>query len=257
MGSVAAARAQQPVGNVERIAVERGVLVGATSLDEGEINRPAGRQAIITQDPLFTRDIVRLYKDIAVHMRFSEGSNRSQVFIRPGATSAAGAYEIREDAIDPLSSFQVILRLGTMVVERESGRFVAFLLGKRVEVPGSTVLFNVSEADSVGLVYLRRGHIRFPECDIDERGEDLAWDWDLSRQPCPTPKVMGRPQIRRWQRDLRYATETVWRRPVPFYRRPEFLIPVGAAVVGVAVVLLTGGDANGETSGSVIIPLPD
>lgn len=259
-GTAAHAQEARKVGEVARIALGEEDEVEVVQRRQGELlGRVAWRPLPIIRDSsLFLYDLVRLHDDLVVHTRYAVGDTRGAVYFRRGPDLSAGSYEIQADTATALSDFQLVLRLGSMVVQRESGRFVAFMLGKRAVVPGSTVLFTVTEENTAGRVYLREGSLSIPECGITVRdARDVAWEWDLRRDECPRLLPLTRPLRRSLRREVRFATHTVWRGQRFFFFRPKGYLPLlGGAGVGILIWALTR-DGPGSADGSVVVTIPD
>lgn len=264
------ALAQQEVGQVARIAEKRGHYVDSTTRAElwrtGTLREQVRRAA-----PLLYQDIVRLRERIVVDLSFRQPGQQTTVYLssrRPEQETALnagagsrelsdiGSYEILRDSAAAVGGLQLVVKQGVMIVDHARGELLAVAAGIRTRIFGTTVLFSVDAGDATGTMFLREGHIAFPDYSIDASGQDRAWR--LRRGQAPVELVLTASELKSWRQEVKYATQSVWQR-VPFWQSPSFLLPAAAVVAGgvgcLAAGCFSGGDDDGS-QGGVVITIP-
>ena len=252
------AQAQEQVGHVEKIATVLDRDLPSVALDTADVRRVQmlQPQRIVKNGPFLVRDLVQLYRPVDVHMRFEHGVNKTDLFLYPGG-GRVGAYEVLPDTLDPLTDFQLAVKQGELIAEHYAGRFVATIAGFFVNVDGTKVLFRVDEPDSLGFVYLSKGSLSFPQHGIRVRkGKKLAWN--LVKGSPPQPVVLSALQVKKFEEEVKYHSQRVWGRSSrPWWQRPKFYIPAAAVVTGGIIYVATRGGGGDESTGIIVIPLPD
>jgi hypothetical protein len=198
------------------------------------------------RDALHVREIVELLEPYYVRANLHFGETRSRVVA--GSSGARvdtvvlqrrGAYEILRNRVDPLSGLELRIRHGVIVIEHAAGRLDAWASGTLMRIRGTTALVAVDSTQTEALCFLREGHIEFPEYGIETEGVNVAWR--LREGVAPERLVLTAGAQRQLIREVHHLSSGVWSPPRPFYLRPEFYIPVGAAVIVGGVLLLTSG----------------
>lgn len=223
------------------------------------------RKAAQRRAALHIREIVELLEPYYVRASLRYGGTRSQLYI--GSTGArlddvdlkrSGAYEILPSGVDPLSGLELRIRHGVIVVEQAAGQLDAFVKGTLTSIFGTTVLFATDSTSADAFLFLREGHIAFPNYGIEFRGQDAAWRLRAGIAPEPV-----RLDVAEWQQlrqEVEFLSADLWAVSRPFYQRPSFYVPAAVAVVGAGVaaaILLSGGDDDGgRVGGEVIVRIP-
>lgn len=254
----AAPAAAQPVGRIEKIAVEPEVTVDSVSFAQGEVRRRVDRLGVRQDAGLEVRDIVRLFDDIFVQMQLEGGGTRSAVVLNRGGRSAEGNYEIQPGGFQSLSDFALVVKQGVMVVRHLAGTLVTSVGGTTATMDGTTVLFEAT-SDTTGFFFLREGDVRFWKEDSSRVVSGRNRAWDLRAGAWPEEIVMTGPQRRYWKDQVEYMTDTVWGGGArPFWRRPAFYVPAAAAVVIGAAILVAGGGGSDDDGldGRIVVTLP-
>ena len=216
------------------------------------------------RDALHVRELVELLEPYYVRASLHYGGTQSQLYV--GSTGARidtvelqrrGAYEILPHRVDPLSGLELRIRHGVIVVEHAAGRLDAWASGTLTRIFGTTVLFAVDSTRAEALLFLREGHVAFPDYGIDFSGQDAAWR--LRDGLAPEFLQLGVAEWQQLRHEVEFLSDDLWHAARPLYQRPEFYLPVGAAVLGaVAFVLLADGDDGGDrVAGDVIVRIPD
>ena len=211
-------------------------------------------------DALHVRELVELLEPYYVRATLDYGQTRSRLFAGSSGAHIAtvelqrsGAYEILADRVDPLSGLELRIRHGVVVVEHAAGRLDTWVSGTLMQVFGTTILFAADSTATEAYCFLQEGHVTFPAYGIDLEGRDVAW---RLRDGHPPERLrLGAAERKQFRREVEFLSSDVWRGPRPFYLKPGFYLPVGAAVIGAGILLLTaGGD---RASGEAIIQIPD
>ncbi len=196
---------------------------------------------------LFFQDIVRLYQDIVVRVEFPG----AEISLRSDSLTKEGAYEIEEDAIDPLTGPQLVLKLGTAVLVHQTRRLgekfcKIKMFGKRI-CSGSTVLFEVTDSTGVGRIYLRKGSIEIPECpNFSFSGKDLIWNWDLRVSECPfAPPLFTKAERKRLRKKVKHDSKTVWKSNNLLWK-PEFLLAAGGLITAGVCLITKSCNVDGD-----------
>lgn len=251
----AAAHAQQQVGIVARIAEKKGHYVDQTS--RAELWRSSALSLQVKRTtPILYRDIVRLRERIYLDLSFDQSDFRTEVYL--GSTDAAGtgSYEILENTVGALRGLQLVVKQGVMVVDHARGDLLVVAHGIRTRIFGTRVLFMVDSAAQEGTVYLSEGHLSFPDYAIDVQGKNRVWKLKPGLAPVEVFAPASDPS--RWQRDVKYSTESVWH-ATPFWQSPAFLVPAAAVVAGGVGCLATscvGGGGDQASHGGVVVTIP-
>jgi hypothetical protein len=253
------ARAQgQPVGSIEEIRQGR-TPIESTSSVRLTATPAYARKPASQRDVLHVRELVELLEPYYVRANLHYGGTQSRLYVgssgpRVGTVELQrrGAYEILPNRVDPLSGLELRIRHGVVVVEHAAGRLDTWVRGTLTSILGTTALFAVDSTSAEALLFIREGHVAFPEYGIDVQEGRSAW---RLRDGAPPERFLLNPtDQQRLLREVTYLSEGVWRGPRPFYLRPTFYVPVGAAVIGGVVFLLTSGD--GPADGEVIVRIP-
>jgi hypothetical protein len=250
----------EAVGSIEEIRRGR-TPVDSTASVRLTASPAYARKPARQRDALHLRELVELLEPYYVRVNLERGATRTRVYA--GSSGARigevelqrrGAYEILPDRVDPLSGLELRIRHGVLVIEHAAGRLDAWAGGTLMRIRGTTALVAVDSTQAEALCFLREGHIEFPEHEMDSQGRYLAWR--LREGFAPERIILSAPQQRRLVREVEHLSSGVWRGPRPFYQRPGFYIPVGAAVIGGGILLLTSRDDRGRVSGDVIVEVP-
>lgn len=223
------------------------------------------RKAAQRRAALHLREIVELREPYYVRASLRYHGARSRLYV--GSTGARidtvtlqrrGAYEILPSGIDPLSGLELRIRHGVIVVEQAAGQLDAFVKGTLTSIFGTTVLFATDSTSTDALLFLREGHIAFPEHGIEFRGQDAAWR--LRAGFAPEPLQLDVAEWQQLRQEVEFLSDDLWTASRPFYQRPSFYVPVAIAVIGggvAAAILLSGGeDGGGRVGGEVVIRIP-
>jgi hypothetical protein len=245
----------QEVGHVARIAEKKGVFVDATT--RAELWRMGGelRSQVRRADTLLYRDIVRLRDRIIIDLQFRQSALETNVYLGSRQLSDVGSYEILRDSVGDVSGLMLVVRQGVMVVEHARGQLLVLAAGIRTRIFGTTVVFHVEPGEAQATAFLREGRISFPDYNMDEGGRDRAWRLQPGRPPVEL--VLTGQELRRWQQEVKYTTQSVWQARA-FWQNPSFLVPAAAIVAGGVGCLAAGCfDGGGETStGGVVVTIP-
>jgi hypothetical protein len=255
-----AARAQQEVGVVSRIAEKKGKFVDQTSRAElwrtgGELHMQVKRSA-----PVLLRDIVRLRERIFINLSFDQPAFKTEVYLGSTETSVLGSYEILQDSVGAVSGLELVVKQGVMVVDHARGELLVLANGIRTKIFGTTALFVVDSISGEGTAYLSEGHLSFPDYGMDATGTNRVWRLRPGQPPVEVFAPAADPE--RWQRQVKYTTQSVWH-ATPFWQTPGFLLPAAAVVAGgvgcMATSCLGGGGGGGVGPGSrggVVVTIP-
>ena len=177
--------------------------------------------------------------------------------------SGQGAYEITTTGDTELGFLEVFIRRGRMVVEHNLQKLDQAIAGvvdvqaggTHVQVQGTTVLFEVAEGDSLGLVFLLEGTIQFVGFGPPQTGTNRVWQ--ISRGNPPVELTLPASEIEDWRRAVEHNSQLVWQtRPLPLWKKPAFYIPVSA--IGVAAAIIALNNSNSSTpSGTITVNLPN
>jgi hypothetical protein len=246
--------AQQKVGFVARIAEKKGHFVDSTTRAElwrtGDLRVQVRRAA-----PLLYQDIVRLRERIVIDLSFRQPELETDVYLGSRQLADVGSYEILRDSVGSVGGLELVVKQGVMIVEHARGGLLAVAAGIRTRIFGTTVLFAVDADDAAGTVFVREGHIAFPDYGIDAPGGNRAWH--LRRGQAPVELILTGPELRRWQQEVEYTTQSVWHR-TPFWQTPKFLLPAAAVAGGIgclAAGCFSAGDQGSQ--GGVVITIPE
>jgi hypothetical protein len=253
---VAGSGAAQQVGRVARIAEKKGVFVDATSRAElwhmgGEL-----RTEVRRADTLLYQDIVRLRDRIIIDLQFRQPTLETNVYLGSRQLSDVGSYEILRDSVGAVSGLTLVVKQGVMVVEHARGQLLILAAGIRTRIFGTTVLFQVEPGAARATAFLREGHIGFPDYNVEASGKDRAWRLEPGHPPVEL--VLTGQELRRWQQEVKYTTQSVWQARA-FWQKPSFLVPAAAVVVGGVGCLAAGcfdGGGGGTSQGGVVITIP-
>ncbi|MGH7525484.1 MAG: hypothetical protein ACREMX_02145 [Gemmatimonadales bacterium] len=251
----ARSHAQQEIGHVERIAEKKGHFVEVTSRAElwrtsGELRVPVRRAA-----PLLYQDIVRLRERIVIDLVFRQPGVETNVYLGSRQLADVGSYEILRDSVGNIGGLQLVVKQGVMVIEHVRGELLAVAAGIRTRIFGTTVLLAVDADDAEGTVFLREGRIDFPDYGMEATGTNRAWR--LKRGQAPVELVLSGSELRPWQQEVEYTTQSVWHQ-TPFWQKPSFLVPAAAVVaggIGCVAAGCFGGDQGSQ--GGVVITIPE
>lgn len=250
--SAGAARAQE-VGFVSRIAEKKGHFVDSTTRAElwrtGTLRLQVKRSA-----PLLFQDIVRLRERIVVDLSFRQPSLETNVYLGSRQLADVGSYEILRDSVGTVGGLQLVVKQGVMIIQHAHGGLLAVAADIRVRIFGTTVLFVVEPDGASGTMFVQEGHIAFPDYGIDASGRNRAWH--LQRGQPPTELTLTDPELKRWQQEVKYSTQSVWHR-TPFWQSPAFLVPAAAVVGGVGCLAAGCFGGNNDSRGGVVITIPE
>jgi hypothetical protein len=261
LGLLAAPGAQaqgEAVGSIEEM--RRGRTPVETTSSVRLTATPAyARKPARQRDALHVRELVELLEPYYVRVNLQYGATRTRFYAgSSGATVGGvelqrrGAYEILPDRVDPLSGLELRIRHGVLVIEHAAGRLDALASGTLMRISGTTLLLAVDSTRTDALCFLREGHVEFPEYGIHTQEPNVVWR--LREGVAPERIVLGPGAQRQLIREVQHLSSGVWSPPRPFYLRPEFYIPVGAAVVIGGAILLTSGSDRGYGDVNVYIP---
>jgi hypothetical protein len=251
----APSHAQQEVGFVARIAEKKGHFVDSTSRAELWRTNGALRVQVRRAAPLLYQDIVRLRERIVIDLSFRQPELETDVYLGSRQLADVGSYEILRDWVGNVGGLQLVVKQGVMIVEHARGELLAVAAGIRTRIFGTTVLFAVDADDAAGTVFVREGHIAFLDYGIDATGRNRAWR--LQRGQAPVELVLTGPELKRWQQEVEYTTQSVWHR-TPFWQAAKFLVPAAAVAGGIgclAAGCFSGGDHGSQ--GGVVITIPE
>jgi hypothetical protein len=260
-GLLAAPGAQaqgETVGRIEEIRRGR-TPVDSTASVRLTASPAYARKPARQRDALHVRELVEVLEPYYVRVNLQHGATRTRIYA--GSSGARigevelqrrGAYEILPDRVDPLSGLELRIRHGVLVIEHAAGRLDAWVGGTLMQIRGTTALIAVDSTQTEALCFLREGHIVFPEYGIDVEESNVAWR--LREGVAPERLVLSAGAQRQLIREVRHLSSGVWSPPRPFYLRPEFYIPVGAAVIIGGAILLTSGSDRGYGEVNVYIP---
>lgn len=195
-------------------------------------------------------DVVRLNNRVDMELYLSNGTSRSRVVLERG-----GLWELQRDSVPRL-----IVTHGQMIVEQIEGRLEAYLENVLNIIHATTVYYDVDSTARVSYVFLKEGHMSFPEYNIDVQGIDSLWILRNGVRPEPVPASAA--MLRRWSRHEQHASTEMWRAAErPIVQRPRFWLLTGGLVVGAALfdcaVTQLACNAGSETGGRYRIPIPD
>jgi hypothetical protein len=251
----APSHAQQEVGFVARIAEKKGHFVDSTSRAELWRTNGALRVQVRRAAPLLYQDIVRLRERIVIDLSFRQPELETDVYLGSRQLADVGSYEILRDSVGNVGGLQLVVKQGVMIIEHARGNLLAVAAGIRTRIFGTTVLFAVDADDATGTVFVREGHIAFLDYGIDATGRNRAWR--LQRGQAPVELVLTGPELKRWQQEVEYTTQSVWHR-TPFWQAAKFLVPAAAVAGGIgclAAGCFSGGDHGSQ--GGVVITIPE
>lgn len=244
------------IGCVNRILEQRWLVFEKTvdASDAAEIRRTVDGgtmqriRPIRTEDPLNDQDFVRLGNRVDLEIYLSYANNTSRIVLERG-----GQWEIRRDTLP-----QLVISHGQMVVDQLQGRLETYLQNVLNVIHSTTVYYDVDSTSGETMVFLREGHISFPDFQIDIQGSDLLWIMRPGEAPQPVPADEA--VIRRWQNREEHAIEQMWERGErPILRRPRFWLLAGGLAVGAALldcsVTRVVCNAGGTTRGGYRIPI--
>lgn len=221
-----------------------------------EIRRPqeGGTMRVLrpveAPNPVRHRDIVRLNNRVDMELYLSSGTSRSRVVLERG-----GLWELQKDTVPRL-----IITHGQMIVDQIEGRLEASLENVLNVIHATTVYYDVDSTDGVSYVFLKEGHMSFPEYDIDVQGSDSLWLLRDGLRPEAVPATAD--VLRRWSRHEEHASREMWRAAErPIVHRPKFWLLTGGLVAGAAlfdcVVTQAACNAGSRTGGQFRIPIPE
>lgn len=201
-------------------------------------------------DALNERDIVRLGRRVDLELYLSGGGSKSLVVLERG-----GLWELQRDTVPRL-----LITHGQMVVNQLEGRLEAYLENVLNVIHATTVYYDVDSTEGASFVFLKEGHMSFPEFGIDVQGSDSLWI--LRDGVAPETVQATDAMIRRWSRREDHARRQMWRAAErPILQRPRFWLLAGGFAVGATLldcavthVLCGGGD---YTVGEYRIPIPE
>lgn len=224
--------------------------------DDAEIRRRSADapvrvlKPIRATDPLSHRDLVRLNNRVDLELYLSDGRSRSRVVLERG-----GLWELRRDTVPRL-----MITHGQMVIEQFEGRLEAHLENVLNVIHATTVYYDVDSTAGESFVFLKDGHMSFPEYNIDVQGSDSLWILRAGSRPQAVAATEA--MIRRWTGREDHANREMWRAAeTPIVQRPKFWLLTGGLAAGAVLldcavthVVCNGGDV---TSGEYRIPIPE
>lgn len=248
----------QRIGCVNRILEKRWLFFNKTveASDAAEIRRrltDAQRRTlkpIRSADPLNDRDVIRLNRSVDLELYLSDGDSRSRIVLERG-----GLWELRRDTVPRL-----VITHGQMVVNQVEGRLEAYLENVLNVIHATTVYYDVDSTAGESFVFLKEGHMSFPEFGIDVQGSDSLWILRDGLAPEAVPATSA--MIRRWSGREDHAGREVWRAAErPILQRPKFWLlagglAAGATLLDCAVTQMLCGGAD-DTRGEYRIPIPE
>jgi hypothetical protein len=247
----------QQVARVARIAEKKGVFVDSTSGAELWRSGGALRTHVRRADTLLVQDIVRLRERIIVDLQFRQSALETDVYLGSRQLSQVGNYEILRDSVGVVGGLTMVVKQGVMVIDHARGQLLALASGIRVQIFGTTVLFQVDPGEATGTVFLQEGHIGFPDYALDARGKDRAWRLQAGQPPVEL-QLTGQ-EVKRWRQEVKYSTQSVWQTKA-FWQKPQFFVPAVAVVAGglgcAAAGCFGGGDGGGTSSGGITVTIP-
>lgn len=268
------ASAQQlRVGRIDRIAEVRGGLEPVhlvTPSDRAEIGRGAQDNwsfARRDQD-MFREDRLRVRRYIDVRVKVETPTQRGQltfapeVLLRDGgrifelASIASPSEYIMPEDTTARGDLAVHIRSGALLVDWESGRLVVIAAGHSALVVGTRAAFVMDSTGNDGWLYVDEGTITF----LGSPGITVGAGQLVRLQagvPLSGVSNPGPGQANAYRSVTRYHANQVWAGFTPFWRKPQFIIPVVGVFAGAAAFIATqAGDDGGPLSGTVIIRIP-
>ena len=245
----------QEVGYVDRIKEDKKVTA---QTDAARLFRAgADGSPLSVRLRLLDQDLLRVDRPgLLVDLFFDRAGLKSDVYLGTRQDGVTGAYVIRDTTIDALSTLQLVVQQGVLVVDHAAGRLETVAAGIRTWIKGTKVLFSVDPGATDGVLFLAEGSISFPDYEMEASGEGRAWR--LRRGQQPIELFLTGPELRRWERELTYNSEAAWRPARPFWKQPRFLIPLGGVLIGSAVLCASDVICGGGYSrdGYITIRLP-
>ena len=248
----------QRIGCVNKILEKRWLFFNKTvdASEAAEIRRRTTDAQLRTlkpirpADPLNDRDVIRLNRSVDLELYLSERGSRSRIVLERG-----GLWELQRDTVPRL-----VITHGQMVVNQVEGQLEAYLENVLNVIHATTVYYDVDSTAGESFVFLKEGHMSFPEFGIDVQGSDSLWILrdGLAPEAVPATNAM----IRRWSRREDHASREMWRAAErPILQRPKFWLLAGGLAAGATLLdcavthMLCGADDG--TRGEYRIPIPE
>lgn len=262
------ASAQAPVGYVSKmVETTRGNKVKTTQL--AQIWSGLEPRYPVIDGDLFKGERVRIENGLWMQMMLESPGTESRIALAsdPGMIDESvaqldsvsfgreGLYEIGE-TVSELTGFGITVLNCLMHLRLLAGGVEVRAAGTVSVATGTELVYVVGADSNNGLMYLREGHVRFPDySDITVNDGDL---YRLRRGQRPILLSLTAAQVKKWDDISRYGERTVWSKP--FWQQPA--VRVGKWVVGAAAVgglgYLTYKLVSGGSSGvNVDIVIPD
>ncbi len=256
------AYAQQPVGDIRRVYEDnRKVASTRRAVISSRGNLFFARQG----DVLRLEDLLKLESGLLLGLyidgfgtrgRYSFASELGGIdAVVTDTLSREGIYEIGPDP-RRLKGLEFVLRKGQLFFQQLAGGVSVRAGGTIAHVDGTEALVVVGADTTRGLLYLKEGHVRFP--DYPDLGVGDNQLWRLRAGQPPQPLALGVASLDAWRRLADFHRKYL--SPKPFWQKPSFFLPAAAVVIGGAVLLFSGGSGDGgpdTADGTVFIPLPN
>lgn len=256
-----AAHAQQPVGDIRRMYEDNRKV---QSTRRAVISSQGNLFFASEGDPLRLQDLLKLESGLLLGLyvdgfgtrgRYSFASELGGIdAVVTDTLSREGIYEIGPDP-RRLKGLEFVLRKGQIFFQQLGGGVSVRAGGTLAHVDGTEALVVVGADTTRGLLYLKEGHVRFPDYpDLGVGDNEL---WRLRAGQPPQPLALDASSLEAWRRLADFHRHYL--SPKPFWQKPSFFLPAAAVVIGGAVLLFSGGNGGGPDTadGLVVIPLPD